>query len=69
MPRCLHSWGTIHASERMEARTEENIKADGYNGDTSRSFKKDSRSFGEASFHVGQGDEEAVFVFWRECRA
>lgn len=53
----------------MEAHAEENINADGYNGDTSRIIKTDSRSFGEASFHVGQGDEEAVFVFWGECRA
>lgn len=47
----------------MEAHAGENIKADGYNGDTSRIVGTASRSFGEASFHVGQGDEEAVFVF------
>lgn len=45
----------------MEARGEENIKADGYNGDTC--VQTDSSSFGGASFHVGQGDEEPVFAF------
>lgn len=53
----------------MESHAEENIKADGSNGDTSRFIGTDSRSLGGALFHVGQGDEEAVFVFWRECRA
>lgn len=47
----------------MEAHGEENIKADGYNGDTWHCIKTDSSSFGGASFHVGQGDEELVFAF------
>lgn len=47
----------------MEAHAEENIKTDGYYGDTSRFIQTDSRAFGEALFHVGQGDEEAVFFF------
>lgn len=46
----------------MEAHGEENIKADGYNGDTWHSIETDSGSFYQASFHLGQGDEP-VFVF------
>lgn len=45
----------------MEAHREENIKTTGYSGSVSL-FKYGFRTFGEAFFHIGQGDEELDFI-------